>query len=428
VAISFFQLFGVDPIPNNFNFDLHFMVLAMENIFQKINVLSEKHRDYIAQNLSKLVKIKSLSTQEKDVQLELKHQMEEAGFDEVKIDGLGNVIGRIGTGKRILAIDGHMDTVDIGNQDNWSFDPLGGEIKNGFVHGRGSVDQKGGPAAFVTTGRILKELGFSEDITIYFVGSVIEEDCDGLCWKYIIENDKIKPDFVISTEPTNLNVYRGQRGRMEMQVHFYGVSSHGSAPERGKNAIYMASKAALEIEKLNDRLKGDEFLGKGSITITEIISKSPSLCAVSDYARIHIDRRLTTGETKDTAVKEIENLIKGSDSKVELLNYSEKAYTGLEYGMEKYYPTWTVPLDHEVVKTGVSAYKKLFGKEPKVDKWTFSTNGIMICGVYGIPTIGFGPGNEVLAHAPDEKVPVSDLVAASAFYAAFVYDLCQYKR
>ena len=187
----------------------------------------------------------------------------------------------------------------------------------------------------------------------------------------------------------------------------------------------MASRAALEIEKLNDRLKGDEFLGKGSITVTEIISKSPSLCAVSDYARIHIDRRLTSGETKETAVKEIDDLIKGYDSKVELLNYSEKAYTGLEYGMEKYYPTWTVPVNHEVVKTGVSAYKKIFGKEPKVDKWTFSTNGIMTCGVYGIPTIGFGPGNEVLAHAPDEKVPVTDLVTSSAFYAAFVYELCK---
>jgi putative selenium metabolism hydrolase len=395
----------------------------MENIYLKINKLSERYRDYTASNLSKLVQIKSLSTQEKDVQTELKRQMEEAGFDEVKIDGLGNVIGRIGKGKRILAIDGHMDTVDIGNIGNWSFDPLGGEIRNGFVYGRGSVDQKGGPAAFVTAGRMLKELGFNEDLTIYFVGSVIEEDCDGLCWKYIVEEDKIRPDFVISTEPTNLNVYRGQRGRMEMEVHFYGVSSHGSAPERGKNAIYMASEVALEIEKLNERLRQDDFLGKGSITISEIISKSPSLCAVSDYARIHIDRRLTTGENKEIAIKEIEELIKGYDAKVEMLNYSEKAFTGIEYGMEKYYPTWTIPVDHELVRTGVNTYKELFDNEPVVDKWTFSTNGIMTCGVYGIPTIGFGPGNEILAHAPDEKVPVDDLVKASAFYAGFVYEL-----
>ncbi|NOQ26697.1 MAG: YgeY family selenium metabolism-linked hydrolase [Bacteroidales bacterium] len=395
----------------------------MENIFQKISDLSEKYRDYTAENLSKLVQIKSLSLGEKEVQLELKRQMEEAGFDEVFVDGLGNVIGRIGNGKKILAIDGHMDTVDMGNMDNWDFDPLGGEIKDGFVHGRGTVDQEGGPAAFVTTGRILKELNFDKDLTIYFVGSVIEEDCDGLCWKYIVEEDKIKPDFVISTEPTNLNIYRGHRGRMEMHVHFYGLSSHGSAPERGKNAIYMASKTALEIEQLHERLKFDEFLGKGSITISEIISGSPSLCAVSDYARIHLDRRLTWGETKESALAEIEDLIEGMNAKVEVLEYLETAYTGLEYGMEKYYPTWKIPEEHEIVQTGVRTFKSLFNKDVKIDKWTFSTNGIMTNGVYGIPTIGFGPGNEVLAHAPNEKVAINDLVVASAFYAAFAYEI-----
>jgi putative selenium metabolism hydrolase len=395
----------------------------MEAIYAQIKELSEKYSDYTAQNLSKLVKIKSLSAQEKEVQLELKRQMEEAGFDEVRIDGLGNVIGRIGNGKKILAIDGHMDTVDMGNMQNWTFDPLGGEIKDGYVHGRGTVDQEGGPAAFVTAGRILKELAFDRDLTIYFVGSVMEEDCDGLCWKYIIEEEKIVPDFVISTEPTNLNIYRGHRGRMEIHVHFYGVSSHGSAPERGKNAIYMASRTALEIEKLNERLAYDEFLGRGSVTISEIISGSPSLCAVSDYARIHLDRRLTWGETKESAIAEIEALVKDMNAKVEVLDYSETAWTGLTYGMEKYYPTWKMEEDTEIVQTGVRAYEKVFGSKPKVDKWTFSTNGIMTCGTFKIPTIGFGPGNEVLAHAPNEKVPISDLVVATAFYAAFAYEL-----
>jgi putative selenium metabolism hydrolase len=249
----------------------------------------------------------------------------------------------------------------------------------------------------------------------------MEEDCDGLCWKYIIEEDGIRPDMVISTEPTNLNIYRGHRGRMEMHVSFYGVSSHGSAPERGKNAIYMASKVALEIEKLNERLAGDPFLGKGSVTISEFVSGSPSLCAVADFARIHLDRRLTWGETKESAVKEIETLIEGMNAKVEVLDYLETAYTGLQYGMEKYYPTWKIPEDHPIVVTGVQAYEKLYHKKPLVDKWTFSTNGVTINGVYGIPTIGFGPGNEVLAHAPNEKVAISDLVTASAFYAAFAH-------
>jgi len=395
----------------------------MENIYSRILELSEKYKQYTAENLSKLIKIKSLSAQEKEVQLELVKQMKEAGFDEVKIDGLGNVIGRIGNGSKILAIDGHMDTVDLGNLENWNFDPLGGEIKDGFVHGRGSVDQEGGPAAFVTSGRILKELGFDKDLTIYFVGSVMEEDCDGLCWKYLIEEEGIKPDFVISTEPTNMGIYRGHRGRMEIHVSFYGVSSHGSAPERGKNAIYMASRAALEIEKLNDRLQTDDFLGKGSVTISEFVSGSPSLCAVADFARLHLDRRLTWGETKESAIKEIEEIVAGMNAKVEILNYLEKAYTGLEYGMEKYYPTWKLPEEHQLVQTGIAAYTKLFDAKPRVDKWTFSTNAVTITGIYGIPTIGFGPGNEVLAHAPNEKVAIDDLVKATAFYAAFAYEI-----
>jgi len=397
----------------------------MSNIYSKILELSEKYGDYTAQNLSELVKIKSLSTQEKDVQHLLFQQMKAAGFDEVRIDGLGNVIGRIGYGSKILAIDGHMDTVDIGNIENWSFEPLGGEIKNGFVHGRGTVDQEGGPAAFVTAGKILKELAFDGDLTIYFVGSVMEEDCDGLCWKYLIEEEKIRPDFVISTEPTNLGIYRGHRGRMEIHVSFYGVSAHGSAPERGKNAIYMASKAALEIEKLNERLKYDEFLGKGSVTISEIVSGSPSLCAVADFARLHLDRRLTWGETKESAVNEIEDILAGMNAKVEVLNYQEKAYTGLEYGMEKYYPTWKIEEKHPLVEAGIKTFKSLFNQNPKVDKWTFSTNAVTITGMYGIPTIGFGPGNEVLAHAPDEKVSVSDLVKATAFYAAIAYKIIE---
>jgi putative selenium metabolism hydrolase len=394
-------------------------------IFRKINNLSLGYQDYTAQNLSKMVQIKSLSMGEKEVQLELKRQMLEAGFDEVRIDGLGNVIGRIGTGKIILAIDAHMDTVDTGQLQNWDSDPFSGIIKDGFVHGRGTVDQEGGAAAFVTSGKILKELGFDKDLTIYFVGSVMEEDCDGLCWKYLVEEEGIKPHFAISTEPTNLNIYRGHRGRMEIGVHFYGVSCHGSAPERGDNAIYKAAKAALEIEKLNDQITSDDFLGKGTVTISEIKSGSPSLCAVADYAYFHLDRRLTWGETKESAVAQIEEIVKGMNAKVEVLYYEEMAYTGLKYGMEKYYPTWKIEEDHLIVQTGVNVFTQLFDKKPKVDKWTFSTNGVTINGYYKIPLIGFGPGNEVMAHAPNEKVPIDHLIKASAFYAGFAYQLAE---
>ncbi|MCU0286006.1 MAG: YgeY family selenium metabolism-linked hydrolase [Acidobacteria bacterium] len=397
------------------------------DLHKDILALTDKYRDYTAGNLSHLVKIKSISKEEKEVNQELKKQMETAGFDEIDIDPLGNVIGRIGNGNRILAIDAHMDTVDVGNPGNWHSDPFSGEIKDGYVLGRGTVDQKGGAASFITAGRILKEMNFSQlkpDVTVYFVGSVMEEDCDGLCWKYIVEEDKIKPDVVICTEPTNLNIYRGHRGRMEITVTFRGISAHGSAPERGKNAIYMASRLCLEIEKLNERLKNDDFLGKGSVTISEFVSGSPSLCAVADYARIHLDRRLTWGETKASAAAEIEEILNSlgyTDAIIDVLQYSEKAYTGLSYGMEKYYPTWKIPEDHPVVSTAANVFEKLFARQPAIDKWTFSTNAVTINGFYKIPVIGFGPGNEILAHAPDEKVPVQHLVDAAAFYALYAF-------
>lgn len=389
------------------------------NLAEKILAKAEEYSDYTAKNLSKLIQIKSLSAGEEDVAKAIKVMMEEAGFDEVRIDGIGNIVGRIGSGKKIIAIDGHIDTVDMGNLENWEFDPLGGEIKAGYVLGRGASDQKGGPAAFITAGRILKEMGLENDVTVYFTGTVMEEDCDGLCWKYIIDEEKIKPDCVIVTEPTNLNIYRGHRGRMEIQVSFFGLSSHGSAPERGKNSIYMASKAALEIEKLNERLAVDPFLGKGSVTVTEFVSSSPSLCAVSDFARIHLDRRLTWGEDKELALNQVREIVKDMNAKVELLDYNQTSFTGLTYGMEKYYPTWKIEEDHPVIQNGIKTFKDLFGNYPVIDKWTFSTNAVAINGMHKIPVIGFGPGKEEMAHAPNEKVSIDHLVKASAFYAYF---------
>ncbi len=397
----------------------------MGDLVKQINSLAQKYAHYTAENLSEIVKIKSLSGQEEGVQKVLKRQMEEAGFDEVFIDPLGNLIGRIGNGPKILAIDAHIDTVDLGNLDNWDFDPLSGEIRDGYVHGRGTVDQEGGAASFITAGRIMKELGYDRDMTVYFTCTVMEEDSDGLCWKYIIEEDKIKPDAVIITEPTNLNIYRGHRGRMELMIIFHGVSAHGSAPERGDNAIYKASRVALEIEKLNERIRTDAFLGKGSVTVSEFKSDAPSLCSVADYAHLYLDRRLTWGETKETVIAELQEILDklGIEAEIKIPYYNGKAWTGLEYGMEKYYPTWKIDENHNVIQTGRKVFIDLFGKEPVIDKWTFSTNGVVINGIHGIPIIGFGPGNEVLAHAPNEKVPVDHLVKASAFYALYAFSV-----
>lgn len=374
----------------------------------------------VAERLSRLVRLPSPSGGEEAVVRELARQLEDAGADEVRIDPLGNVIARLGNGPRVLAIDAHVDVVDVGNRANWSFEPFSGEIRDGFVLGRGAADQKGGAAAFVTAVEILRSVGVPEGLTLYLTGTVMEEDCDGLCWNYIVEEDGLRPDLVISTEPTSLNLYRGHRGRIEIEVVFRGVSAHGSAPERGHNAIYDAARVALGVEALNERLAVDPFLGKGSVTVSEFVSGAPSLCAVADSARIHLDRRLTWGETRESAVAEVEALLdERCNARVEVLRYHGRAWTGLEYGMEKYYPTWKLPEDHPDVARGVLVHKRLFGTPPTVDKWTFSTNGVTIRGIHGIPVIGFGPGDEVMAHAPDEKAPVEHLWRAAAFYVGY---------
>jgi putative selenium metabolism hydrolase len=373
-----------------------------------------------------LLAIPSPSGKEGRVTERIAGEMSRLGFDEVRIDGLGNVIGRVGRGPRLVAFDAHVDTVLPGDRSQWSFDPFGSHVSEGKVWGRGAADQKGGLAAMVHAGRIVRELGLGRDFTLLFIGSVQEEDCEGMAWKYLIEEEKIKPELVVLTEPTSLAIYRGHRGRMEIEVGMRGRSCHGSAPERGDNAAYKAARMALEIEKLNERLAVDTFLGRGTVAVTEIVSGSPSLCAVPDTARLHLDRRLTAGETKASAVTEVREAAARaglSEADVTVPEYRKPSHTGKIVPYEKYFPTWVLEENSPWLKKAVSAYNGLFQREPKVDKWTFSTNGVGIMPAYGISCLGFGPGHEPQAHAVDEYCPVEDLPIAAAFYAALVATL-----
>lgn len=386
---------------------------------KKILELSKKYEEQNAKFLCDIVSIPSLSGDEAKVVERIGEEMAKVGFDEVRKDGLGSIIGRMGKGKTLIAMDAHIDTVDVGNRSLWNFEPHKSFIKDGKVWGRGTADQKGGMAAMVYAGKIIRELGLEDDYTLLVTGTVMEEDCDGLCWQYLIREEKIKPDVCVITEPTGLNIYRGHRGRMEIEMEVKGLSAHGSAPERGVNAIYKMAPLVLEMEKLNERLKKDDFLGKGTIVVSQISSIGPSQCAVPDGCKIYFDRRLTKGETKESAVREIEDIVKKAEGVVSIPKYEGRAYTGKLYPTEKYYPTWVIPEDHRAVKASVSAYEGLFGTSPKVDKWTFSTNGVAICGMHNIPCVGFGPGFEEQAHAPNEWTPVEHLSKAAAFYAAF---------
>jgi putative selenium metabolism hydrolase len=378
-------------------------------MFDKILAQAKKNEREVANFLRDLIATKSLSSQEANVIARIKQEMEKCKYDEITIDPMGNILGRIGHGKHIIAFDAHVDTVDVGNPANWTVDPFKGAEKDGIIYGRGACDMKGALASIVHGGKLIKELGLEDDYTLYVVGSVQEEDCDGLCWQYIINEDKLRPEIVVIAEPTNLAVYRGHRGRMEIEVRTKGISCHGSAPERGVNAVYKMAPIVQDIEKLNEHLGGEPFLGKGTVTIAEIRSTSPSLCAVADSATIHLDRRLAATDTLESAVKEIQELlsVKAANAEVVVLDYAVPSWKGLTYPTKKYYPTWLLPENHPALHTGVKAFD------------VFSTNGVAVMGMHKIPCIGFGPGNEVYAHMATEHIPIEHLVKASAWYAAF---------
>ncbi len=399
-------------------------------MFKEILKTSQKNEHQVVQFLRELIAIKSLSSHEEQVIYRIKHEMEKCDYDEITIDPMGNILGRIGHGKHIIALDAHVDTVDVGNPTNWSVDPFKGAEKDGNIYGRGACDMKGALASIVYGGKIIKELGLEDDYTLYVVGSVQEEDCDGLCWQYIIKEDKLRPQIVVIAEPTNLALYRGHRGRIEIEVRTKGISCHGSAPERGVNAVYKMAPIVEDIEKLNERLGGEPFLGKGTVTIAEIRSTSPSLCAVADSSAIHLDRRLAAADTMESAVKEIQDLpgVKKANAEIVVLDYEVPSWRGLIYTTKKYYPTWLLPENHPALLTGMKAFEGLFNEKPNVSRWVFSTNGVAVMGRHGIPCIGFGPGNEIYAHMATEHIPVEHLVKASAWYAAFPLAYIQSQR
>ena len=440
--------------------------------FEAIKKAAQGYQADMSRFLRDMISHPSESCEEKEVVMCIKAEMEKLGYDKVEIDGLGNVIGWMGSGEKIIAIDSHIDTVGIGNISNWEQDPYKGYETEDIIYGRGGSDQEGGMASAVYGAKIMKDMGLiPEDYKIMVVGSVQEEDCDGMCWQYIVnkyfpskEEAQKRIEFVISTEPTDGGIYRGHRGRMEIRVDVKGVSCHGSAPHRGDNAIYKMADILQDVRALNENDDADgteikglvkrlnpkynpehwedaRFLGRGTCTVSQIFYTSPSRCAVADSCAISIDRRMTAGETWDSCLKEIEDLpaVKkyGGDVKVSMYMYDRPAWTGTVYETECFFPTWINKETAAHVQALIDAHHALWGEKrighkdadpkldamhlrerPLTDKWTFSTNGVSIQGRYGIPCVGFGPGAESQAHAPNEITWKQDLVTCAALYAA----------
>jgi len=392
------------------------MTEKIDEIQSRVN----SSREDIIQFMLEICEIPSMDSQIGPVGERIQAEMKKLGFDEVRFDKMGNTVGRIGNGPRTIVYDSHIDTVGVGDPASWEWDPFKGKVEDGVLYARGACDEKGSTPGMIYGLAMARDLGLLEGWTAYYFGNM-EEWCDGIAPNTFVEVDPgIKPDFVVIGEPTKMLTYRGHKGRLEMKVTAKGKSAHAASNHLGDNAIYKLLPVIAGIRDLEPQLGDHDFLGHGKITVSDMHVQTPSINAVPDEAVIYIDRRMTFGETKEQVRAQVEALIPDEfkDSvKLEELFYDEPSYTGFAFPVDKYFPAWALDEDHALVRAGQLAREQIGLPAAKSGKWNFSTNGIYWAGKAGIPSIGFGPGDEETAHTVNDSVSLDDMVKATEFYA-----------
>ena len=392
----------------------------------QLKKMVEENREKIIQFMRDICAIPSMEGQLKEVGERIGAEMTRLGFDEVRFDKMGNILGRIGSGKRVIVYDSHIDTVGVGDPAEWEWDPFKGKVENGILFARGACDEKGSTPGMVYGLAFAKQLGWLEDTTAYYFGNM-EEWCDGIAPNTFVEVDpKVRPDFVVIGEPTKMRVYRGHKGRIEMKITASGRSAHAATHYLGDNAVYKMASIIAQIRDLDRRMRFGMGMhpvqGHPSIAVTDVLARTASLNAVPDQFTIYIDRRITSNEPHDEVIAQVKGLIPDylqDEIIVEELYYDAPSYTGFVFPVEKFYPAWLLDEEHPAVKAGQSTVKELWGEDRPLGTWDFSTNGTYWAGKAGIPSIGFGPGDEEHAHMMIEQVPLDDVVKSTEFYALF---------
>lgn len=387
-------------------------------------MLLEKRKRQIVELCRKFIQTRSYSGEENKVVEVIKEAFSNLGFDDVFVDDYGNVIGHIKgheNGDSIL-FDGHMDTVPVVDETEWKYAPFKAEIHDGKMYGRGTSDMKGALCAMICAASYFAEDSarkFKGDI---YVAGVVHEECfEGVASRKI--SKRVKPDYVVIGEASNCNLKIGQRGRAEIIVETFGKPAHSANPEKGINAVYKMNRIVDEIRKL--KLVSHLFLGDGILELTDIKSSPyPGASVVPDYCRATFDRRLLVGETKESVLKPIQDIIekiKEEDSdfnaKVSFSKGQETCYTGNTIEGERFFPAWLYDKEDEFVKDAYSALQQS-GISPEITHYSFCTNGSHYAGEAGIKTIGFGPSKENLAHTVNEYVEIDQLLKSVRGYYA----------
>ncbi len=388
----------------------------------KLDLITPEVKKELIEFTQSLVRIKSVSGQEEEIVKFIEKKMNALGYDEVIIDSMGNVVGKIGNGEKTIMFDSHIDTVEVKDEEKWDVPPFSGNIIDGRLYGRGSVDMKSGAAASIYAGAIAKKLGFDSGKAIYVSCSVLEEDCDGENLKHLFKELNFKPNYMVICEPSGNKISLGHKGKAQISIKTHGISAHGSAPEKGINAIYEMAEIIHRVEKTNVELMKKDG-PRGTLVMSRISSTSASLNAVPSECEVYLDRRMVPGETEDAIKKEMGQIIKGKNATWEVGTLYRKSWTGMDIKYEPFHLAWKIDPNHELTKTCIAAYNENFGSDrAEYDFWDFSTNAVTPVSM-GIPTIGFGPGEYKLAHMHNEHCKVNQIIDACDFYTRIIHKI-----
>ncbi len=396
----------------------------MTDTIQEIKKRVEASREDIIKFMREICAIPSMESLIGPVGERIQAEMKKLGYDEVRFDKMGNTVGRIGNGKKVIVFDSHIDTVGVGDSSEWEWDPFIGKVEDGILYARGACDEKNSTPGMVYGLAIARDLGLLDGYTAYYFGNM-EEWCDGIAPNSFVEVDpKVKPDFVVIGEPTKMNVYRGHKGRIELKVTASGRSAHAASHYLGDNAVYKMMAIITQVRELDRRMRFGmgyhPVQGTPSIAVTDVSARTASLNAVPDQFTIYLDRRITSNEPHDDVIEQIKGLIPDylqEEILVEELFYDTPSYTGFVFPVAKFYPPFLLDDAHPLTLAGQSTIEALWGEKRELGTWDFSTNGTYWAGKAGIPSIGFGPGDEKTAHMTHENVSLNDVVLATEFYA-----------
>ncbi len=374
----------------------------------------------------RLVQTPSLPGQEGDVARLVALEMEGLGYDEVRSDSWGNVVGLLrgqGTGRSVM-FNGHMDHVDPGNAREWPYPPYGGEIHDGRLWGRGAADMKGPLAAMIHAGGILAREGRRPPGDLY-VAAVVQEEVGGLGTQKLLQT--VRADLAVVGEASSNQLARGHRGRIELVARVRGRSVHASVPHEGVNPHAVLARFVQRLETLD--LAQDVTFGASTVAPTLYLTDQQSSNVLPGEARLHLDWRNIPGETPEEVLSQLRPLldecvaeVEGSAGELVLHTHDLCTYTGQSESLPAVFPSFGLEADHPLVRNGQRILASALSRPVDVVIWRFATDGGHLMAA-GVPTIGFGPAEAHLLHTVGENVPVEMLVEGLMGYTALALEL-----